>query len=99
MTTELLESVSDSSQAWGEGYGTEATELLVGYGFDALRLHRISGVVMAPNVASQRVLERVGFTHERTKRESAFADGEYVNEEQYSLLEDEWREQRDETTS
>lgn len=81
----------------GNGYATEACELIIEYGFRELRLHRISAVAMAPNTASRRVLERVGFTHEGTNRESAFADGEYVDDEQYGLLESEWRERRDET--
>ena len=82
----------------GNGYATEACERIVTYGFRELRLHRISGVVMAPNAASRRLLERVGFTHEGTRREASFADGEYVDEEQYGLLEPEWRD-RQRTTS
>lgn len=80
----------------GNGYATEACELVVEYGFRELRLHRISAVTMAPNIGSQRVLERVGFTHEGTNRESTFADGEYVDNEQYGLLESEWRNQQKE---
>ncbi|WP_435078273.1 GNAT family N-acetyltransferase [Halococcus sp. AFM35] len=80
------------------GYAIEACERIVAYGFRELRLHRISGVVMTSNTASQRLLERIGFTHEGTKRESSFAEGAYVDEEQYGLLESEWREQRDGTT-
>ncbi len=76
----------------GNGYATEACELVIEYGFRELRLHRISAVAMAPNTASRRVLERVGFTHEGTNREAAFADGEYVDDEQYGLLESEWHE-------
>lgn len=78
------------------GYATEACELIVEYGFRELRLHRISAVAMAPNSASRRVLERVGFSHEGTMRESGFVEGEYVDMEQYGLLETEWREQSDE---
>lgn len=80
--------------AQGNGYATAAGELVVEYGFEELRLHRISAVTMTPNAASRRVLERLGFSHEGTKRESAFADGEYVDEAQYGLLEAEWRERR-----
>ena len=85
-----------------DGYATEACELVVEYGFEELRLHRISAVTMAPNTASRRLLERLDFTHEGTKRESAFAEGEHVDEEQYGLLETEWRErheQRNESRS
>ena len=82
-------------EAQGNGYATEACELLVDYGFRELRLHRISGVVMAPNEDSRRLLERIGFTHEGTTREATFANGEYVDEVRYGLLEGEWRDRAD----
>lgn len=79
----------------GNGYATEACELVVEYAFRELRLHRISAVTMAPNAASRRVLERAGFVHEGTDREATFADGEYVDDERYGLLRKEWRDRRD----
>lgn len=76
------------------GYATEACELIIEYGFDELRLHRISAVAMAPNTASRMVLERLGFVHEGTNREAAFANGKYVDDEQYGLLQEEWLERQ-----
>jgi [ribosomal protein S5]-alanine N-acetyltransferase len=46
--------------AWGKGYATEVGRELVRYGFDDLGLHRIVGVTHPDNVASQRVLEKIG---------------------------------------
>ena len=76
--------------AWGNGYATEASAHLVEYGFENLRLHRISATVMAPNEASVRLCERLGFVHEGTARKAQFAGGEYVDVERYGLLVDEW---------
>ena len=45
---------------WGRGYATEGARELVRYGFDDLGLHRIIGVTHPANVASQRVLEKIG---------------------------------------
>ncbi|PSP82109.1 GNAT family N-acetyltransferase, partial [Halobacteriales archaeon QS_1_68_17] len=45
----------------GNGYATAAVELLVGYAFDHLRLHRVEGDVYAFNDASRRVPEIAGF--------------------------------------
>ncbi|AXR79168.1 GNAT family N-acetyltransferase [Natrarchaeobaculum sulfurireducens] len=75
----------------GQGYGTEAAALLVSYGFDHLRLHRIEARVFGFNDASQRLLESVGFTREGVHRDSAFIDGEYRDTYWYGLLEEEWR--------
>jgi RimJ/RimL family protein N-acetyltransferase len=76
----------------GEGYATEAARLVVTHGFEELRLHRISAVVLAGNDASKRVVEKLGFVHEGTKRDDAFVDGEYVDRDVYAVLREEWRE-------
>jgi len=49
--------------AWGRGYATEGARELVRYGFDDLGLHRIIGVTHPANVASQRVLEKIGLSN------------------------------------
>ncbi len=74
-----------------QGYATAAADLLVGYGFDQLGLHRVEARVFDFNDASQTVLERVGFTHEGTSREAVFVDGEYRDACWYGVLEEEWR--------
>ncbi len=48
----------------GQGYGTEATRAVVEYGFDTVRLHRISLGVYAFNARARRVYEKCGFVHE-----------------------------------
>jgi ribosomal-protein-alanine N-acetyltransferase len=45
---------------WGNGYATEATSLLIGFGFEHLGLHRIWATCDPRNVASSRVLEKAG---------------------------------------
>jgi len=74
----------------GDGYATEAARLVVDHGFATLRLHRISAIVHAGNEASKRVVEKLGFTHEGTKRDDDFVDGEYVDREVYAVLRGEW---------
>lgn len=74
----------------GEGFATEAARLAVTHGFGELRLHRISATVVASNEPSRRVLEKLGFVHEGTKREDAFVGGEYVDRDVYAVLRDEW---------
>jgi ribosomal-protein-alanine N-acetyltransferase len=53
------------SPVWGKGYATEAAAAWVAYGFDELALARIVAVTDPDNVASQRVLEKVGMRFER----------------------------------
>lgn len=47
---------------WGRGLATEAGRAFVQYGFETLGLRRIEAGVNAQNLASIRVLEKLGFT-------------------------------------
>lgn len=76
----------------GEGYGSEAVELLLEYGFDELRLHRVRADCYATNDASQGLLESLGFEREGHFREAAFVGGRYVDVFRYGLLAEEWRD-------
>lgn len=50
-------------KAWGHGYATESAYASLKYGFEKLGHHRIVGRALAPNLASQRVLEKCGMTY------------------------------------
>ena len=47
-------------EAWGQGFATEGASELVRYGFDTVGLYRIIGLTHRDNVASQRVLTKIG---------------------------------------
>ena len=74
------------------GLGTEATRLIVGYGFARLALHRISLEVYAFNPRARRVYEKVGFRVEGVLRESLRYNGEWVDATVMSILASEWGE-------
>lgn len=50
---------------WGSGLATEAGKASLHYGFNVLALDRIVGLTQPANIASQRVLEKIGLTYER----------------------------------
>lgn len=75
-----------------EGYGSEAVSLLLDYGFDDLRLHRVRADCLASNDASRGLLESLGFTQEGRFREASFQDGTHVDVLRYGLLASEWRD-------
>lgn len=52
--------------AWGRGIATEAGGALVDYAFRTLLLGRLVAVTYPENVASQRVLQKIGFTRAGT---------------------------------
>lgn len=71
---------------WGQGIATEAVARMVRIGFEECGLHRISADVYAPNIASQRVLEKNGFVREGHFREAIYKNGQFMDLYVYSLL-------------
>ncbi len=63
---ELLYGLAPS--VWGQGLATEAARAVLRYGFEELRLVRIVAGADVPNVASLRVLEKLGMTFARRMR-------------------------------
>lgn len=47
-------------QFWRQGYGFEAAQAWLGYGFETLRLPRISAYADASNAGSRRILKKIG---------------------------------------
>jgi RimJ/RimL family protein N-acetyltransferase len=53
---------------WGQGYATEAGRCIAAYGFASLGLHRLEAKVFPRNVASARVLGKIGLRYEGVLR-------------------------------
>lgn len=75
---------------WGQGLATEAAAAVVRYGFTALGLHRIEARCRTDNLASERVMQKLGMTYEGALREQAFIKGEFITTRVYGLLRREW---------
>ena len=60
--------VIDQGQA-GQGFATEAVQLLLGFAFNGLMLQRIQAGIQADNEASRRVLVKCGFEREGVARD------------------------------
>lgn len=49
---------------WKRGYATEAACAALGYGFDVVGLDEVVSMTAIGNIASRRVMERIGMTHD-----------------------------------
>jgi RimJ/RimL family protein N-acetyltransferase len=76
--------------AWGQGYGTEATGLMVAHAFERLGLHRVGLSVFSFNTRAIRAYEKAGFRIEGRLRQAIARDGRYWDEIQMGVLRDEW---------
>jgi RimJ/RimL family protein N-acetyltransferase len=72
------------------GLGSEATKLIVDYGFRSLGLHRIELSVFAFNPRAQRVYEKAGFRVEGTARDALRFDGAWIDAIYMSILSTDW---------
>ena len=50
---------------WRRGLGTEAAAAVLKYGFDVVKLERIVAIAKPENIASRRVMEKVGMKYEK----------------------------------
>lgn len=77
---------------WGRGIATDAVRTACRYGFDAMRLHRVTLTVVTENRAARRAYEKVGFVEEGRLRSSFRRDGVWYDQFLMGLLEGELRE-------
>jgi ribosomal-protein-alanine N-acetyltransferase len=75
---------------WGQGIASEAVAAVLHYGFTELGLHRVEACPLAANDASQRLLRKLGFTHEGDLRQREFFRGQFYDQLYFGLLADEW---------
>ncbi len=76
----------------GQGVATEAVRALLRLCFEDLGLRRVVAHCFADNVASWRLMERVGMRREcHTVRESLHRSGAWLDGMSYGLLAEEWR--------
>ncbi len=78
-------------QFWGQGYGTEALQLLVQHGFENLNLNRIYLHVYETNPRAVCSYEKAGFSVDGRLRQARYLEGRYVDVFLMSILKDEWK--------
>ena len=74
----------------GKGFGIQAYNLMLAYGFLTLGLVRITAYVLEGNVVSQKLHSRCGFVKEGLLRNAVFKNGKYANVIAYSILREEF---------
>jgi ribosomal-protein-alanine N-acetyltransferase len=69
---------------------TEAVRTVIAFGFCTMQLNRVQAICEVENVASARVMEKVGMTFEGRLREYMFFKEHHRNLKMYSILRGEW---------
>ena len=76
---------------WGRGYGRQAIQLLLHYGFHYLGARRIVLTTHAKNERAIRCYRACGFVEEGRPRQAIWIEGEYVDLVNMALLRAEWQ--------
>lgn len=71
---------------WGRGIMSEAVQLLTGHVLANRDFRRIYAEVMAPNVASMRVLEKAGYSREGVLRNAYVKNNEIYDKIIYAIV-------------
>jgi [ribosomal protein S5]-alanine N-acetyltransferase len=74
-----------SESHWNKGVMTAAVRAVTDYAFTQFSLTRVFAVPYARNIASHRVLEKVGYTREGVLRRSAIKDGTVLDQVIYAM--------------
>ena len=83
---------------WNRGYMTEAAKAVVAYGFKVLKLNRIHAKYFKRNVASKRVVEKIGMRYANFFPQDV-EKGYLEDTVQYSILKCEFTEDENRTYS
>ena len=85
--------------AWGHGFGTEATRLMVDHALGTLKLHRVALSVFEFNERAIRAYAACGFVAEGRAREAIWRDRRWWDEVTMSILESDWRRRNGRTSA
>ena len=75
---------------WGQGLGTQATKMILEYGFGKLRLNRIYLAVHAYNIRGLKAYKKAGFIVEGRFRDHIYRKGAYHDEIRMGILKNDW---------
>lgn len=74
---------------WGRGIATFCIKEFIRFLFEQHDIRRIYAEVFSENMASLKVLEKAGFTHEATLRQNVYKNERFMNSCIYSILREE----------
>ncbi|MGB3104494.1 GNAT family N-acetyltransferase [Sphingobacterium siyangense] len=75
---------------WNKGYATEALNRILTFGFKELNFHRIEGGCAVENIASAKVMEKVGMVKEARRRKILPLKDGWSDNYEFAILEEEY---------
>jgi len=79
-----------SRDHWGKGFATEGAKALLDYGFQVIGLDKIVAIVMPENIASKKVIEKIGMIYQKQVKNLPEKYKAYEGDYYYSLTKEEY---------
>jgi [ribosomal protein S5]-alanine N-acetyltransferase len=79
------------AQYSGQGYMTEALELMLRHAFEHRKLHRLEANIQPGNVASIALVKRAGFSKEGYSRRYLKVCGRWRDHERWAIIAEDWK--------
>lgn len=76
-----------ASQFWRQGIMSEALYVILNYAFEIKKVKFVTAEIMLENLASRRLLEKLGFQSQGILRERGFWKGKHHDLEEFRLME------------
>ena len=77
---------------WNKGYGTEAVQLILDFGFNYLNLNNIELALMEFNERALKCYQKCGFKEIGKRRKCKFINGKYYDSIHMDILAEEFKE-------
>ena len=78
----------------GQGFMTEAIQLMLRHAFVNLKLHRVEANIQPENISSIRLVKRAGFVKEGYSRRYLKIGGRWRDHERWAILVEDWRKHK-----
>jgi [ribosomal protein S5]-alanine N-acetyltransferase len=82
------------SPFWGSGVFQSGADLLVQFAFDVVGVHRLEARAAVKNGRGNGALRKIGAVQEGLLRRSFLKNGEYLDQVLWTILDEDWREER-----
>jgi RimJ/RimL family protein N-acetyltransferase len=82
------------SDVTGDGIGTEATAQALQIAFEDLQMHRVTTRIAVGNVASEKIVQKLGLLKEGTLRDEVKVGSRWIDHTVWGILDREWRFER-----
>jgi len=78
----------------GQGFTSEAVQLVVKYAFETLKLHRLEANIQPSNHHSIAIVKRAGFVREGFSRRYLKVCGRWRDHERWAIIVEDWKAKR-----